>query len=105
MTAMPAPQNPDQFSMSFGEHLEELRRRLIHALIGVVIALLITMAYGRDIVTWLYQPLAEVQRQAGLPTQTYTRSAMSGFMVYMKVSFVAGLILAAPWIIYQFWKF
>lgn len=105
MPAMANPRDPDEFSMSFGEHLEELRRRLINSILGVAVAMCLTMYFGRSIVIWLYEPLAEVQRQAALPTQTYTRSAMSGFMVYLKVSLVAGAILAAPWILYQLWQF
>ena len=91
--------------MTFGEHLEELRRRVIFALMGVAVALGITLYYGRGLIAFIYAPLAEVQRLADLPTQTYTRSALSGFTIYMKVSIVGALLLASPWVVYQLWRF
>lgn len=91
--------------MSFGEHLEELRYRVILALCGPVVTTLIALFFGRDLVAWLVRPLAQVLRSTGLPPQTYNFTVAGGFAIYIKVSVVAGLILAAPWIVYQFWKF
>lgn len=91
--------------MSFGEHLEELRYRLILALIGPVVTSLVTLAVGRHIVAWLVVPLARTLRGAGLAPQTYFLSPAGAFSAYLKVSLVAGLILAAPWVVYQLWKF
>lgn len=100
------PTQPETLpTMSFGEHLEELRRRIIHALWGLLLALGFTFYYGRELIAFIYAPLAEVQRQANLPMQTYTRAPLSGFMVYMKVSLVAAILLSAPWMLYQFWRF
>lgn len=97
--------DPDNFSMSFGEHLEELRRRLIHAIIGVAIACGVTFYYTQDLVSWLAMPLAHAQRNAGLPVQTIAVSVMTGFTLYMKIGLLAGLILASPWVVFQIWKF
>jgi len=92
-------------NMSFGQHLEELRRRIVLALIGVGVACLVTFYYGETLIWWLQQPLNEVQRRNGLPAQTYSLTVTTGFAVYMKVSFVAGVILAGPWVVYQLWRF
>lgn len=91
--------------MSFGEHLEELRSRLINALIGVAVCCLFTLYYGRAIMMWLFIPLLEVLREANVPEHLYIKSTVAGFTVYLKVSLIAGLVLATPWVIYQFWKF
>lgn len=91
--------------MSFGEHLEELRSRIINALLGVAVCCIVTLWYGRDIIAWLCEPLFEVFRLAKVPTHMYVRSSMSGFGVYLKVSLIAGVVIATPWIIYQLWKF
>lgn len=91
--------------MSLGEHLEELRARLILALVGVGVASIVTLYMGRQIVGWLVQPLARELRHLGLPPQTYNLGVTTGFSVYLKVSLVGGLILASPWVIYQLWKF
>lgn len=91
--------------MSFGEHLEELRWRIILALLGPVVTCLVTLYFGRQIVAWLVIPLARALRSLGEAPQTYFLSPAGGFAVYLKVSIVAGIVLASPWMVYQIWKF
>ncbi len=95
----------DTARMSFGDHLEELRRRLIHAIIGVVVASVVMLIYGRHLVTLLRMPLVQVQREFGLPEHVFAFSPFAPFGVYMKISLIAGLIIASPWVLYQLWKF
>ena len=96
---------PDQVRMSFGDHLEDLRYRVVMALVGIAVAAVGALFFGREIVGWLVRPLATVLASAGLPPQTYSFSPMGGFTVYLKVSIVAGLVVASPWVIYQLWRF
>lgn len=91
--------------MSFGDHLEELRWRLILALIGPVITCLIAMPFGWQLVRLLLQPLADILSLLGLPPQAYAFGVPTGFAVWVKVSAAAGLIVAFPWVVYQLWKF
>ncbi len=91
--------------MSFGEHLEELRKRLLYAIYGTVACSVLTFIYGRELIAWLCTPLAHAQRNIDLPAQTVTMSVTSGFFIYMKVALIAGLVLASPWVVYQLWKF
>ncbi len=91
--------------MSFGDHLDDLRRRLIYCLYGVAAASALTFYYGMSITAWLYTPLAQAQRNAGVPVQTYTFTAMSGFTTYMKVAIIAAIVLSGPWLLYQIWQF
>lgn len=108
---MPLDQ-PDQdesinaFRMPLGEHLEELRTRLVHALIGIAVALVVTFYYGFDLIAWIARPMLEVRQALGYPPQTITTDPAAGFMsVYIKVTLIAAVILASPWVIYQVWKF
>ncbi|MBL4701270.1 MAG: twin-arginine translocase subunit TatC [Phycisphaeraceae bacterium] len=94
-----------EYVMSFGDHLEDLRRRMIHALIGVVVICVITFCYGDLIVAWIQHPLHHAQRQAGLPAKTFGFGVTTGFAVYMQVSLISGLILSGPWLLYQIWRF
>ncbi len=91
--------------MSFGEHIEDLRRRLILALAGPLLMSVLGLVYGRHIVGWLVRPLAQVLQYFGLPPQTYNLAVTTGFSVYMKVGLITGLVLSSPWICYQIWKF
>ncbi len=95
----------DQSRMSFGDHLEDLRYRVVMALVGVAVAAVGALFFGREIVAWLVRPLAIVLASADLPPQTHFLGPMGGFTVFLKVSIVAGLIVASPWVVYQLWKF
>lgn len=95
----------DEVRMSFGDHLEDLRRRLLLALLGPVVTSVIGLIYGRQIVGWLVRPLAQILQYFGLPPQVYNLAVTTGFSVYMKIGIITGLVIAAPWVIYQLWKF
>ncbi len=91
--------------MSLGEHLGELRTRLMIGLIGPVIAAAVLLVYGRSIVAWLAQPLHYALRSKGLSAQLYTTAVPEAFATYLKVAFIGGLIVGVPWLLYQLWKF
>ena len=58
-------------TMPLGDHLEELRSRIVKMLIGVVIALVITVIFGFQIVGWLAQPLLHAQDITDVDEQRY----------------------------------
>lgn len=97
--------DPDEYRMTFGEHLEELRLRLILGIGGFVIAFLFCLAVVRD---WVFQflcrPLLKVMHDYELNPQLNDRTGES-FGVYLKVSAIAATIIASPWLIYQLWRF
>ena len=95
----------DQRRMVFGEHLEELRRRLVWSIVGVGAAVCVTMPMGRRIVVWLCEPLVEAQHGAGVVPGTYVFSPLGGFGIYLKVVFLSALVLGMPWVMYQCWLF
>ena len=95
----------DEQRLSFGDHLEELRYRIILVLVGVCATAVGSLWFGKQLVAWLCQPLAHAQRSAHVPTGIYTLSPIAGFAVYLKVSLVAAVILASPWALYQMWRF
>jgi len=101
----PEADDREMARMPLTDHIEELRHRLILALIGPVVAMVITLAFGRSLIYWVTRPLFEVQALLGLATKTYAFGPASGFGVYLKVSLVAAIIIAFPWICYQLWKF
>ncbi len=93
-------------TMPLGDHLEELRGRIVKMLIGVVLALVITVIFGFQIVGWLAQPLLHAQDLTGLSTTPIQTDPTAGFTsVYLRVVLFAAVILAAPWIIWQAWQF
>jgi|GEM_PF-479432 len=104
---MPSDQNfePDDFRMPLGDHIEDLRKCIVRALIGTAIAVAGCFYFGFEIISWLAQPMLQVMRLRGYPEQLITTDATAGFGTYLRVSLMAALIVAAPWIIFQAWKF
>ncbi|PID40254.1 MAG: twin-arginine translocase subunit TatC [Proteobacteria bacterium] len=86
----------------FTAHLEELRKRLITAFIAVGIGFAVSYGLKEKLFQILTQPLISVMNQG--ETLIYT-GLPEAFFTFLKVSFLAGLMLASPVIIYQFWMF
>lgn len=105
MSARSPDFNPDDFQMSIGDHLEELRRRLLLGLVGLVPAVVVCMLFGRQMLAILCRPLTAALLRYDISPQIYTDELADAFMVYMKLSLIAALAIAGPWIIYQLWQF
>ena len=88
--------------MSFLEHLDELRKRIVSSLIGVALGVLACFAFINPIVNFILKPTWQV-----LPAGSRMISTQPGEAVglYIQVSLIAGVVLAAPWIMYQVWLF
>lgn len=99
--------DPDEFRMTIGEHLEELRKRLVYGLLGFGIVLIVFMvpAVGQRTLSILCKPLIDALIAHNLPPQLYAIGITEGFMTYLQISIVGGLVFAGPWLIYQMWLF
>lgn len=88
--------------MTFLEHLEDLRKRIVNSLVALLIAIIPSWIFSKDIYNILAQPLTRF-----LPEGTklaFTRLT-EPFMLYIKVSFLAALFIASPFIFFQIWLF
>ena len=90
----------DETHMSVGDHLDELRRRIIFALAGLGVGMCVTVFFGKWILNFLKFPYDKAISQIGLHRQLVILNATAGFTIYLKVSLIAGLLLASPWISY-----
>jgi sec-independent protein translocase protein TatC len=98
--------HPDDFRMTVGEHLEDLRKRLILALIGFVLAAVVCLFIGRDtILPFFAKPLTDVLKVHGLPTQLHSDEIPDVFSTFLEISLICAAAVASPWIAYQFWQF
>jgi sec-independent protein translocase protein TatC len=88
-------------TMSLGDHLEELRWRLIYALAGLGVGTGLCMIFGAKLVKFLLEPYNRL-----LPNDPLNFLGIpDAFVIYMRVSLIAGLILSSPWVFYQLWMF
>jgi len=95
----------DPNAMSFGEHLEDLRRRVILAIAGIVPIFVVGLIFGRSILEVLIQPVQRALREAGLPAVLQATSPLEGFSAYVRVAVVLTLVVGSPWMLYQLWRF
>lgn len=89
-------------SMSLGDHLEELRVRFILALLGLAVAIVIALCFGKYIIAFIEKPYVAA---LGKGARLQSLAPADGFISYMNISMVAGAVLASPWIFYQIWMF
>jgi sec-independent protein translocase protein TatC len=92
----------DAGKMSFLEHLDELRKRIVRALLGVCIGVLVSFAFINQIVNFLLTPTRAVLPAGSRMIYTQPGEA---FGLYIQVSLITGVVLAAPWILWQVWLF
>jgi sec-independent protein translocase protein TatC len=98
--------DPDEYRMTFGEHLEELRTRLILGLAGFFVAFIVCLTVVRDYVFQiLTKPLLDVMHQYELTPMLYDNGTGGAFSVYLKLSAIAAVVIAGPWLLYQVWMF
>jgi sec-independent protein translocase protein TatC len=85
--------------MSFLDHLEELRKRILHSLIAVAVAFVVTWTF-RDT---LFEIVSGPIRKTG--AELIGTSLTAGFNLQLKLAIVAAIFLAAPFILGQVWLF
>lgn len=91
--------------MSLGDHLEELRYRLLMVVAGVGVGLVICLCFGKILLIFMAKPYKNVMIAAGLEPQLQSIQLPEQFLVYIKTSLVFGVILSSPWVFYHLWKF
>ncbi len=92
--------------MTFGEHLDELRTRLFLGLGGFFVAFIACLTIVKD---WVFQfltkPLLDVMYKYELNPMLYDSGTGGAFSVYLKLSAIAAVVMAGPWLLYQLWMF
>ena len=88
--------------MSFFEHLEELRKRIFRSLLILLVAFLGCWNYHRELYLFLARPLTKFMKSG---SQLAFTSLTEPFMMYIKLSFLASLFAASPFLFYQLWRF
>ena len=91
--------------MSLGEHLEELRMRLILAIAGIFCGMVVCMCFGKYLVTLLRLPYDRTMASLELSNKLVAIHPAEGFLVYIKTSLIFGLLLTCPWVFWQIWAF
>jgi len=119
--------------MSLGDHLDELRKRIMRAVIGVLVAACIAGVFYKPIMEALLVPYLQAWEKLGvtmapanptpppgaegaaanplaavaksLPPRIILGSPATGILAIIIVTTVVGVIIASPWVLYQIWAF
>jgi sec-independent protein translocase protein TatC len=92
--------------MALSDHLRELRARILKAAAAIVIAFVLALFFFDPLFALVLDPYLEAQK--ALPdgrTQATTAGAAGGFLLYLKLCGLAGLIGSSPVWLYQIWGF
>jgi sec-independent protein translocase protein TatC len=92
--------------MSFLEHLEELRSRIIKIIIGIFVALCVSFTFTDPLWKFVVQPAKAALLANGFPPTLAQITPMEAFnVVWFKLPLVCSIFLASPWVVYQIWAF
>src|SRR3954451_19061019 len=100
--------HPDDVRMSLGEHLAELRRRLIISVLAVIVGTIVAFVFHHAVLHVLTRPYcnlpASYRFQPGRCTLVVT-GVLDAFTVTLKLSLYVGLVLSSPVWLWQIWGF
>ena len=88
--------------MGFLEHLDELRNRLIRSCIAVGVGMLVAFVFVERIADFV---LAPTLRMLPPGASLITIKPGEGFSFYLDLALIGGVVLAAPFVTYQVWRF
>ncbi len=108
----PKPPEPDDeedgmLRMSFLEHLEELRTRIIRIVMAMGVSFLACMFWGDKLWLFVQQPAQYALTKLGInPPRLVAIAPMDQFnIIWIKLPLLASVFIASPFIIYQIWGF
>ena len=109
----PPPVSPEDeeeegmLRMSFMEHLEELRDRIIKALYGLGLAFVFALVFAGKLWDIISDPAVDALKHLGVnPPRLVMTTPMESFsIIWVELPLLCSVFLASPWIVYQIWAF
>tara|TARA_B100000161_G_scaffold141010_1_gene100058 strand:- start:778 stop:1560 length:783 start_codon:yes stop_codon:yes gene_type:complete len=95
----------DDKDTGFVSHLSELRKRLIHSFIFLIIFFIICYFFAEYLYGFLVEPYAQAVREDGTNRRLIFTALQETFLTYLKVSFFTAFFVTCPFILMQIWKF
>jgi sec-independent protein translocase protein TatC len=89
-------------AMGFLDHLDELRRRLIRSCIAIAVAMAISAIFVDRIANFV---LDQIIRTLPAGSALIYTNPSEGFSFWFNITLIAGLVLSAPYVMYQVWGF
>ena len=105
LPVIPAAEDPDSHTMPLLDHIAELRRRLLYAVVGLLLAFFAAMSVSEHIYGFLVQPYADAMKEVGGTNRMIYTHLAEAFMTEVKVAFFAAFVVTFPIFATQMWGF
>jgi len=101
------PEEQGMLRMSFMEHLEELRSRIIKALYGLLISFILSLVFAGPLWDIISEPAVSALKHLHVvPPRLVQITPMESFIIiWVQLPLLCSIFLASPWIVYQVWAF
>jgi len=91
--------------MSFGDHLDDLRRRIIFSIVGVLPIFFVAFTFRNPLIELLIAPASRALNEGGQGGTLISLGMIEIFAAAVHLSFVITVLLGSPWLLYQLWLF
>ena len=97
----PDDEEPPEGRMTFLEHLDELRRRITHAVVALLLGFLVAFAFINQTTAFVYARLT-----ADIPGGNFIYTDPGeAFFIWIKIAAISGLLVSSPYVMWQVWLF
>ena len=100
-----APEQEPGGKMSFFEHLVDLRKRLINSAIAIAVGAMIGVSIAQKVIGFIARPMQEALRKQHLDDKLIYTSPAGLINIIITFGIYIGVVLAAPFVLYQVWLF
>ena len=100
-------QDPDEHTMTFWEHLDELRSRLIRMFLAFLAGSAVGWIYREKLMLWITVPYVDAWKagKIGGSAALHFPAPAALFVAYLQIAVLGGLVLSLPILLYQLWAF
>jgi len=99
------PETETMPTMGFLDHLEELRKRIVHSIVAVIAGTAVCWGYREKIYAVMQKPIMDALHSHKLDEKLVYLNPTEPFNLYIKIAMLAGLFLTSPYVLYQLWMF
>jgi len=103
--SVPVEEADSTDKMSFFDHLDELRRRILYAVAAIGLGLCVGLYYSTDAFEFLARPMLQALQEAGLGDKLIYTSPLGPIRLLLSVGLYLGIVIASPLVFYQVWLF
>jgi sec-independent protein translocase protein TatC len=100
----PSTEAPRDRELDIWEHLGELRTRLLYCVAAIALGMAGTWAFRDALLDFFARPVVQTLKLSGKGV-LQTLNPAEGLVIYLQITFVAAVVLTAPFLLWQVWKF